>query len=245
MPSVQTRTDVTIRRLVLSGEPKSIDDAVFAQASAATAGNVTDTTTYAVADQDGLNFQVTIDGGTAQTITFSGATTTAASVAAQINTQIIGGYAEETGGQVKITSDTVGVGSSVAITAGTSALTWAAPVAGTGGIELAEYTVVAKNPADEKWYPLTDVTATDGTEFPRGVYIGPGISAADLGAADVTDQRVMVNGDITMNEDLLVLQNGIALSDEITNQNITVRSALTSIGLNPEKTEFVPGVENS
>ena len=100
----------------------------------AAAGSVTDTTTYAVADQDGLNFQITLNGGTAQTITFSGATTTAQQVINQINAQLTGGHAEDSGGQVKVVSDQDGTGSSVAITAGTSALTWGTPVAGTGDV---------------------------------------------------------------------------------------------------------------
>jgi len=100
----------------------------------AAAGYVVDTTTYPVADQDGLNFQITLNGGTAQTITFSGATTTAQHVINQINAQLAGGFAVDDGGQVKVVSDQEGTGSSVAITAGTSALTWGAPVAGTGDV---------------------------------------------------------------------------------------------------------------
>ena len=99
-----------------------------------TAGSITDTTTYAVADQDGLTSVVTVDGGTAQTVTFSGSTTTAASVASQMNDQLTGCSVVVTGGQVVITSDSVGVDSSVAVAAGTGALTWAAAVAGAGGL---------------------------------------------------------------------------------------------------------------
>lgn len=101
---------------------------------AAAAGSVTDTTTYPVADQDGLTLLVTLNGGTQQTITFSGATTTLAQVVNQINTQISGAKCYDSGGQVKIESDKQGTGSSVAIDGGTSALTWAAPVAGTGDV---------------------------------------------------------------------------------------------------------------
>jgi len=99
-----------------------------------TSGSITDTTTYAVADQDGLTSIVTVDGGTPQTVTFSGVTTTAASVASQMNAQLSGCSVAVVGGQVKITSDSVGVDSSVSVAAGTGALTWAAAVAGTGGL---------------------------------------------------------------------------------------------------------------
>ena len=101
----------------------------------AAAGSVTDTTSYPVANQDGLTFQVTLDGGTAQTITFSGSTTLAQDVINQVNAQLSGGFAQDNGsGQVQIVSDQQGTGSSVAITAGTSALAWAAAVGGTGDV---------------------------------------------------------------------------------------------------------------
>ena len=242
--AVQSRNDVTIRRLLLSGEPKVIDNATISQSSAATAGTVTDTTTYAVADQDTLTLSVTVDGGTAQPILFDITVTTALLVAQQLNDQLIGCSSGVVTGQVVITSDTTGVGSSIVITAGTSALTWAAPVDGTGAVAILENTAMVQDPATEEWTAFTDVTATDGTEFPRGVFVGSDISAADLAAADVTGQLIMVGGPITMDEDLVVFQNSIAYDDEITNLNITVRSALISIGLNPEKTEFVSHLEN-
>lgn len=100
----------------------------------ATAGNVTDTTAYPTADQSGLTLLVSIDGGSDQTITFPAGTDTAAEVVDVINAQIDYAKAEEVGGQVKITSDKKGTSSSVAITGGTCALTWAAPVAGGGNV---------------------------------------------------------------------------------------------------------------
>jgi hypothetical protein len=244
MTGVQARTDVQIRELLLSGDPKTIDSATFAQASAATRGSVTDTTTYAVADQDTKNFQVTIDGGTAQTVTFAGATTTAAQVIDQINAQITGGRAVASTTQVKIESDTTGVGSSVAITAGTSDLAWAAAVAGTGGVECAENTVVVQDPATEKWYPMTNAAATDGTEIPLGILVGGSITAAALGAADVTGQTVMVGGPVTVDRAKVVLQNSLTLSTEVTNQNMTIESMLRTIGIFIESVSYIPQQEN-
>ena len=87
-----------------------------------------------LADQDGLTSVITIDGGTAQTITFSGLTTQPEQVAAQINDALIGGSAVVTTGQVVVTSDSQGTGSSVAAAAGTGALTWGSAVAGTGDV---------------------------------------------------------------------------------------------------------------
>ena len=104
----------------------------------ATAATITDTTTYPVADQDGLTSIITLAGGPwagiAQTVTFSGATTTAAGVAAQMNAQLKGCSVAVVGGQVVITHDGHGTDMNIAAAAGTGALTWGTPVAGTGDV---------------------------------------------------------------------------------------------------------------
>jgi hypothetical protein len=118
----------------------NLTKSVFVRSALATgtAATITDTTTYAVADQDGLTSVITItDGGVGsaagpQTVTFAGATTTAAQVAAQMNAQLVGCRVEVSGGQVLITTDAVGAGVTIAAAAGTGNLTWAAPVAGAG-----------------------------------------------------------------------------------------------------------------
>ena len=101
---------------------------------AAAAGYIDDTSTYDVADQDGLTLLVTVDGGTQQTVTFSGATTTLVSVVNQINAQVSGVKVYANGGQVRIESDKKGTDSSVSIDGGTSTLTWDVAVAGTGDV---------------------------------------------------------------------------------------------------------------
>jgi len=100
----------------------------------AAAGTITDTTTYAVADQDTLTSIITVDGGDPQTVTFSVTTTTAAIVASEMNDQLVGASVTVAGGQVVISSDSQGTGSSVSAAAGTGALTWAGAVAGTGDV---------------------------------------------------------------------------------------------------------------
>lgn len=106
----------------------------------AAAASDTDTTSYPVADQDGLTEKVTIDSGAEQTVTFSGATTTASSVATQMDAQLTGCSVAVVAGQVVITTDTRGSASSVAIGAGTGALVWATPVAGVGDDEVGSVT---------------------------------------------------------------------------------------------------------
>jgi hypothetical protein len=104
----------------------------------AAAATITDTTTYAVTDQDTKTMTVTLTGGPydaiVQTVTFSGATTTAAAVAAGINAQVVGCSAAVVGGQVKLTHDNFGTDMDIATGAGTGDLTWAASVAGTGDV---------------------------------------------------------------------------------------------------------------
>jgi hypothetical protein len=104
----------------------------------AAAATITDTTTYPVADQDTLNCTFTITGGeydsVVQTVTFAKTTTTALLVAEGINEQCVGLRASDVGGQVVVTTDGQGTDYDIAFGAGTSGLTFAASVAGTGDV---------------------------------------------------------------------------------------------------------------
>lgn len=104
----------------------------------AAAGYVEDTTTtYPCADQDTKTVILSVDGGAAQTVTFSGATTTLASIMAQMNAQLVGCHVEDNGSsQPKIVSDTQGTGSTISDPTGTSLFTTNsdAPVDGTGDV---------------------------------------------------------------------------------------------------------------
>lgn len=130
----------------------------------AAAATITDTTTYAVTDQDGLTMTITITGGLydgeVQTVTFSGATTTAAAVAAGINAQARGCSAAVVGGQVKLTTDGQGTGFDIATGAGTGNLTWGSSTAGTGDVA----SINAVTAAEVKTVTeadTTDLTVTD------------------------------------------------------------------------------------
>jgi hypothetical protein len=104
----------------------------------AAAATILDTTVYPVADQDGLTSIITLSGGPwdgiAQTVTFSGAHTTAAQIAASMNAQLDGCSVDVSGGQVRITTDGAGTSMNIAAAAGTGGLTWAASTAGTGDV---------------------------------------------------------------------------------------------------------------
>lgn len=134
-----------------------------------TAATITDTTTYAVADQDGLTVTINvtdaINGLVATLVTFAGVTTSAASVALQIQNQVAGISATGASGQVVITTDEVGLDVALSITAGTSILVFAAPVAGTGGLAnqegLTALITLTGGPYDSEVQTVT-FTATSG-----------------------------------------------------------------------------------
>jgi hypothetical protein len=121
----------------------------------AAAGTCTDSTSYPCADQDGLTEKVTIDGGVEQTVTFSGAHTTAVAIAASMNAQLLGCSVAVVSTHVVITSDTKGTGSTVAIGTGTCGLTWGSPAAGTGDV----HDIDAVTPTEVKTRIEADSTA--------------------------------------------------------------------------------------
>jgi hypothetical protein len=102
----------------------------------AASGYVEDTTTtYPCADQDGLTVIIAVDGGSNQTCTFSGVTTSLASIMAQMNAQFEGVHVEDNGStQPRIISDTEGTGSTISDPTGTGLFVTNsdAPVDGTG-----------------------------------------------------------------------------------------------------------------
>lgn len=157
------------------GETRQSQEIITADLTG-TAASITDTTTYAVTDQDGLTSIVTLtDGsgeawdGVAQTVTFSGATTTALQVAAQMNDQLAGCSVVVTGGQVVITSDLTGSGITLAVAAGTGDLTWDTPVAGTGqSATWPKGTLLARNTSTTKLSAYAD-GGSNGLDEPVAV----------------------------------------------------------------------------
>ena len=158
------------------------------------AGSITDTTTYAVTDQDGLTEKFSIDGGATQTVTFAGATTTALQVAAQINDGLVGASATVTGGQVVVTSDLTGDQSSVAIVAGgTGGLTWDTAVAGTGTLTALEGTILARDSSSLKLVMFVKGGSTNENGIPKAVltYDASIAAAGDLPIRAMHDGKVI------------------------------------------------------
>jgi len=107
-------------------------------------------------------------------------------------------------------------------------------------------TVLAKDPATNLWEPILDVTATDGTAVPRGIYIGDTIPVADVKAANVTNCNIIVGGPISVDDGLLLFESGtVALDDNITALKLTVEDALAQIGIFIQSVDFISPLENS
>jgi len=112
--------------------------------------------------------------------------------------------------------------------------------------DIVERTVLFKNPATGKWSPYISATGTDGSEFPRGIYVGDTITTTDIKAADVGGCKIIVGGNFDFDESLILFENtSIDLDTEITNQNLTVGDALISLGMLPKKVDFISQLENS
>jgi hypothetical protein len=194
-----------------------------------TAGSVTDTTTYAVADQSGKTEKITVDGGTEQTVTFPASTTTALQVAAAINDQWTGLSATTTGGQVVVTSDSVGANSSIAIGTGTTDLTWGTPVAGTGsgaaGLTIAKGTLIARNTSTSKMEVYVSGGA-NGTGTPLGV-----IDTEQTYTA-TGDKRVMIGRAGKVDKTLVVVNATGAVASTLELDSLAKNSSIVAVDVN-------------
>jgi hypothetical protein len=91
--------------------------------------------------------------------------------------------------------------------------------AGRGAVDIEKFTVMAWNAARTKLIPLTDNTATDGTQIPVGL-MGHKVNAADIVAGDVED-CVMYTWAESANESLIVLENSLTLEDTFQIASVT------------------------
>jgi hypothetical protein len=233
----------------------------------AAAATITDTTTYAVTDQDGKTMTVTLTGGpwdgVVQTVTFSGVTTANTAVASQMNTQLDGCSVEVTGGQVKITHDGKGTGMDIATGAGTGDLTWAASVAGTGDVaDISAVTATEVKTVTEA--DTTDLTvtvsglaavftATTSIQFVSGLALAKlGLSVETVNAnengipkAVLTYELAGANGDNVIRalvggevrDSKLVINDGTSLTDPI-------RDLLRNYGIMPIDIKEIGELDN-
>jgi len=114
---------------------------------------------------------------------------------------------------------------------------------------LAQFTLLAKVAASQKWVPFTNEAATNGTAIPQGIYLGDDITAADIVAGDIADLQVLVGGDgVPVDVNQLVIENSKTLDTVITVGTTdlrTVRDHLANRGIFIEETVDISSFENA
>lgn len=120
--------------------------------------------------------------------------------------------------------------------------------AGRGAVELANFTVMAKIVASQKWVPYTDELAVDGSAIPAGILTSGPVTGAALVAGDVADVSILVGGNITVDAALLVFENSTALDDIFATGTIhaeAVKDQLANKGIFTEATVAASAAENA
>jgi len=110
---------------------------------------------------------------------------------------------------------------------------------------LAPYTLLSYDATNAKWVPFTDETATDGTEFPTGVYVGTdALTEAAIKAGDIVGIPVLVGAACTIDSAKLVIENSKTLATKIATLNISVEQCIRWAGIFVESTIDIDGYEN-
>jgi hypothetical protein len=113
-------------------------------------------------------------------------------------------------------------------------------------------TVMAKVAATQQWVPFTSATATDGSAIPLGIFVGEDVPAADLVAGDVTDQPILIGGQVMVDQTQLVIENSLTLATVIEPSDATntyfvqtVKDYLANVGIWVESTIAISAAENA
>lgn len=107
--------------------------------------------------------------------------------------------------------------------------------------DVAPWTLFGFNPATGKYVPWASDLAT-GAQTNLAIYQGDAIASADIVAGDVTDLAVVIGGERSFAEDLLVFDNGTDTLDTAVGTGTaqtTARKMLADLGLFAKKTETV------
>lgn len=103
---------------------------------------------------------------------------------------------------------------------------------------MVKYTLMVNDPATNKWTSFTDETATDGTQYPRGILLAD-LTEAEIKAGDVAGVPILVGGGVLFDTEQLTIENTKTLATVINvpaNFNTSVRDFLVMVGLIPEST---------
>lgn len=118
---------------------------------------------------------------------------------------------------------------------------------------LAPYTLMGKVSATGLWTPFGDISGTDGTAIPAGIYMGDSITAAALVAGNVVNCPILVGGaGVTFDEDQLVIEELVSPPEDLdtiltidTIDQRTIRERLYALGLFAESTMETDAYENA
>lgn len=109
--------------------------------------------------------------------------------------------------------------------------------AGRGAADMVIYTVMVKDATTAKLKPMTSLTDVTSESSPVGL-LWQTVDAAGIVAGDVTNQKLLVGGNIQVDEDKIIIENSLTLASLITvpagNQR-TIRQALQDLGIFPTK----------
>jgi len=113
--------------------------------------------------------------------------------------------------------------------------------------DMVAYTLMAQNPSTLKWVPFSDETATDGTQWPRGILMRTYTEAA-IKAGDIVDVPIVVGGKgLVIDEGQLVIENSKLLTTVINvpaGTNKTVETVLSEIGIFVQVTVDIDAYQN-
>lgn len=82
---------------------------------------------------------------------------------------------------------------------------------------------------------VTAATGEASASIPAGIYFGNEILAATIVAGDVTNQKLLVGGNIQLDEDKIILENSLTLSSVIAATGQTIEQHLQELGIFPTK----------
>ena len=109
--------------------------------------------------------------------------------------------------------------------------------AGRGTADMEFLTVMVRDATTEKLKPMTILTDVTTESLPVGI-LWQTVAAAGIVAGDVTNQKLLVGGNIRIDEDKIVLENSLTLESLITvpaGAQRTIRQALIELGIFPTK----------
>lgn len=82
---------------------------------------------------------------------------------------------------------------------------------------------------------VTDATGETSESIPAGLFWNDDLASASIVAGDVTNQKLLVGGNIQIDEDKIVLENSLTLASVVVSTGKTVRQHLIDIGIFPTK----------